>query len=106
MSNPAPTERYQSFIEGYARLCARHQLVLPDDYRPLLVGVFWPSIVLLTERKMNLRGMTIDETKRALAAGGASPDLVERITRELETADYARFAPGTLDKTQLTGALD
>jgi hypothetical protein len=45
------TERYQSFIEGYARLCARHQLVLPDDYRPLLVGVFWPSIVLLTERE-------------------------------------------------------
>jgi hypothetical protein len=45
------TDRYQSFIDGYSKLRAARNLALPDGYRPLLVGVFWPSIGLLTERE-------------------------------------------------------
>lgn len=37
------TERYKSFIDGYQRQRGRHGLAWPDGYRPLLVGIFWPS---------------------------------------------------------------
>ena len=45
------TGRYQSFIEGYSKLRSSHQMQLPDNYRPILIGIHWPSIVLLTERE-------------------------------------------------------
>lgn len=39
----AATTRYESFITGFQQLRTAHSLVLPDHYKPLLVGVFWPS---------------------------------------------------------------
>jgi hypothetical protein len=39
----AATERYEDFIKGFQQLRATRQLQLPDRYRPLLVGIFWPS---------------------------------------------------------------
>lgn len=39
----AATERYESFITGYAAVGLPPQV---DGYRPLLVGVFWPSQAL------------------------------------------------------------
>ena len=39
----AATKRYESFITGVQSLRTKHNLRLPDPYRPLLVGIFWPS---------------------------------------------------------------
>jgi hypothetical protein len=36
-------ERYRSFIAGYIAQRARYALAVPVDYRPLLIGVLWPS---------------------------------------------------------------
>jgi oxygen tolerance protein BatD len=61
---------------------------------------------VLERSSLNLRGMTIEETKRSLLSRHASSDLVERIAKEMETADYARFAPGAIGVAQMSGALE
>lgn len=38
--------RYDSFIRGYSGQRAALGLAVPDGYRPLLVGIFWPSQAL------------------------------------------------------------
>jgi hypothetical protein len=40
------TRRYQDFYEGYTRQRRERGDPLPSPYRPLLVGVFWPSTAL------------------------------------------------------------
>lgn len=40
------TNRYRAFYEGYCRQRRERGDLLPDRYRPLLVGVFWPSTAL------------------------------------------------------------
>ncbi|MEO8409426.1 MAG: hypothetical protein ABI478_02560, partial [Propionivibrio sp.] len=42
----AATERYESFIAGFQKLRHDHGLDMPVGYRPLLVGIFWPSQAL------------------------------------------------------------
>jgi hypothetical protein len=42
----AATKRYESFITGFGELRREHRLPVPDPYRPLLVGIFWPSQAL------------------------------------------------------------
>src|SRR6266511_4159601 len=42
----AATERYEHFINGFIALRGGRSLPIPDDYRPLLVGLFWPSQAL------------------------------------------------------------
>lgn len=37
------TARYESFIKGFQGLRKQHGLPMPADYKPLLVGIFWPS---------------------------------------------------------------
>lgn len=46
-----------------------------------------------------LRGLTAEGVRSALLARGASPELAEQLGEELEAADYARFAPGTVANT-------
>jgi hypothetical protein len=40
------TTRYEHFINGFIDLRRRHSLPVPSDYKPLLVGIFWPSQAL------------------------------------------------------------
>jgi hypothetical protein len=40
------TKRYEHFISGFQNLRADYHLPASSDYRPLLVGVFWPSQAL------------------------------------------------------------
>lgn len=42
----AATERYEHFIRGYQAQRTQLGLQVPSGYRPLLVGVFWPSQAL------------------------------------------------------------
>lgn len=41
------TERYEDFIRGYMGMRQKHSLPMPPGYRPLLVGIFWPSTALV-----------------------------------------------------------
>lgn len=40
------TRRYEHFINGFVALRKTRALPVPPDYRPLLVGIFWPSQAL------------------------------------------------------------
>lgn len=40
------TGRYESFINGFQHLRSELGLPMPADYKPLLVGIFWPSQAL------------------------------------------------------------
>lgn len=41
------TKRYEEFIEGFMNLRRKLNLPMPANYRPLLVGIFWPSTALV-----------------------------------------------------------
>ncbi|MEM9598127.1 MAG: hypothetical protein AAGD06_27945 [Acidobacteriota bacterium] len=44
---PTATGRYRDFFQSFAALRRDHGLSLGRDYRPLLVGVVWPSTILV-----------------------------------------------------------
>ncbi len=41
------TKRYEEFIGGYMAMRKQFNLPMPANYRPLLVGIFWPSTALV-----------------------------------------------------------
>lgn len=61
------TKRYEEFISGYMNMRRQHNLPMPANYRPLLVGIFWPSTALVFGQ---------DETGPQIAA--ADPALVDQ----------------------------
>jgi hypothetical protein len=44
----AATSLYRRFIDGYMALHSGLKSKPPEGYRPLLIGIFWPSIILST----------------------------------------------------------
>lgn len=53
-----------------------------------------------------LQGLTTEQVADALSLAGAAPELVDEVKKELETADYARFAPGALAGTDVAALLE
>jgi hypothetical protein len=45
------TDRYNSFAEGFLGMREKFGLKTAPDYRPLLIGIYWPSTVLVTEKE-------------------------------------------------------
>jgi hypothetical protein len=43
----AASERYEHFLKGYTEMRHTRGLTYPRPFRPLLVGVFWPSVILV-----------------------------------------------------------
>lgn len=41
------TKRYEDFLNGYMTMRRDHNLPMPPNYSPLLVGIFWPSTALV-----------------------------------------------------------
>jgi pimeloyl-ACP methyl ester carboxylesterase len=68
------SERYQSFIDGFARLRQQLKLTVTVPYKPLLVGVFWPSIALVMPW----------ERAPKFAGGPPTPSDAEQWRRELQ----------------------
>lgn len=54
----------------------------------------------------SLRGLTVEETRGVLARHGAPLDLVDRVAKEMEAADYARFAPGVTGAVEASALLE
>lgn len=71
------TGRYEHFLSGYMKMRQAHALPVPADYRPLLVGIFWPSTALV---------FTETEKGPAIAAGdpGAFDQAVSEQLDELK----------------------
>ena len=65
------TGRYEHFMNGYMKMRSDHALPMPASYRPLLVGVFWPSTALV---------FTEEEKGPQIAAG--NPEAVDEAVAE------------------------
>lgn len=78
------TKRYEEFINGYMAMRRQHNLPLPANYRPLLVGIFWPSTA-----------MVFGEGEQGPQIAGADPAAVDaRIAEERrEIAELAAELP-------------
>jgi pimeloyl-ACP methyl ester carboxylesterase len=65
------TGRYEHFLKGYMDMRTAHDLPMPAGYKPMLVGVFWPSTALVFGE---------DEKGPAIAAG--DPDAMDQAVAE------------------------
>jgi hypothetical protein len=65
----AATGRYENFIEGFIRMRQSAGLPMPAGYRPLLVGVFWPSTGLVkdSERGPRIAAASPEQMDEAVA---------------------------------------
>ncbi|NVO58050.1 hypothetical protein HW561_19830 [Rhodobacteraceae bacterium B1Z28] len=73
---PTAKARYESFFRGLSDMQAAHPVSLPDGFNPLIIGIFWPSTILLWP----------DERTPDIAASGAapSPEEVEEVMELLD----------------------
>jgi len=49
------TQRYESFVEGFLSMRDKFNLKTPPGYQPLLIGVYWPSTAMVTEKEIGPR---------------------------------------------------
>lgn len=83
------TGRYADFLQQYAALRAQRWEPPTRPYRPVLVGVFWPSEALVAEDR---RAPDIAAGTGAAAPDPAAPDpAAAAIADRLPAADRARF---------------
>jgi hypothetical protein len=82
--------RYEDFIQGYADLRVKRDLSYPRDYKPLLVGIFWPSTALVLS----------SEEAPAMAAHAAS-SAAEDLSEEVPESQRARFGQLLRDSDKL-----
>ena len=84
-------ERYESFIAGFAATRAQYPLG-GQDFRPLLVGVFWPSAVLVqpTERAPDIAGAGFKDEANDATVAEERREITE-IARALPSDRRARF---------------
>ena len=75
----AASGRYEDFISKFIAMRAQYALPRPEGYRPLLVGIFWPSTALV---------LPWERAPRFAATDGAAPSAadadVAAAQRELE----------------------
>ena len=98
--------RYEDFIDGFAGMRRARALPRPAEYKPLLVGIFWPSTALVfTEKEKGPQiaagqpqavdqavaeeRLELEELAEALDARQAA-DLYELTQKTRLTADEAR----------------
>jgi pimeloyl-ACP methyl ester carboxylesterase len=88
---PSAIRRYEDFIAGFARSRAEHPL-RGQDFRPLLVGVFWPSAILVgqTDRAPAIAGSG-EQTQADDAIVADERREVAEVARALSPVDRANF---------------
>ena len=85
------TQRYESFIEGFMKMRQEQGIPLPDGYKPLLVGIFWPSAVLVSDDEQAPTIAAGDPNAAMDAAVAADGAAVADIARNLRAEDRERF---------------
>lgn len=90
----AATSRYDAFVNGFARMRARHPL--DREFRPVLVGITWPSTALVMPWEQGPR--ILGDEDDAVAAERAEIAEVAEIVPEEERARFYELAqrPGDL----------
>lgn len=85
--------RYRAFIERFQGLRQRFALSLPQPYRPLLVGVTWPStaLVLPWEQGPQMAAAADDPSLARDGAMVAEQQALADLAEELPAGDVTRF---------------
>lgn len=87
----AATNRYEHFINGLSKLRADRALAVPVNYRPLLVGVFWPSQALTWfDSEVGPDMASLDPAEQDMVASD-SRELLQGIAAELPPDKRLRF---------------
>jgi len=84
------TARYEHFITGFQQQRQALGLALPAGFRPLLVGVFWPSQALSWFEGEKGPGFASSALEEDASTGAAHDELAE-IASTLRPHDRARF---------------
>ena len=96
-------ERYEDFIEGYMKMRRDRSLSVPDGFKPLLVGIFWPSTALVFTEKE--KGPQIAAGERAAVDEAIAEERreVEELAESLEPSQAADLYE-LAQKTKLTAS--
>jgi hypothetical protein len=100
------TRRYEKFIDGFSALLSAPGVVRPLNFRPVLIGVFWPSTALVLPWERAPRIAAIGSPQAAALHDEASEDLfsnVEELARDLDHDACTRLYE-LADSTELTPA--
>jgi hypothetical protein len=88
---PSAIKRYEDFISGFAETRAQHPLAA-QEFRPVLVGVFWPSAILVQpeERALVIAGTGLEEQADDAIVAEERREITE-VARALPSHQRARF---------------
>ena len=87
-------ERYEDFIRGFAAMSERQAVATGPDYRPLVIGVFWPGISLVLPWERAPQFAAAGAPPSATDADRFADDIarsVDEIAAVLPDADVPRF---------------
>ncbi len=87
----AATRRYDDFIQGYRDLRQEQGLPLPPGYKPLLIGIFWPSAALVFGRDERGPGFAAATPSDIDAAVAMERQEVAELAAELEPGQAEVF---------------
>ena len=87
----AATQRYREFIEGYQAQRKVLRLPLPTNYKPLLVGIFWPSQAMAWFEDEHGPQMASHDPVAQARRDKVAEALVADIAADLPGAQRARF---------------
>ncbi|MEZ5875568.1 MAG: hypothetical protein R3D30_12355 [Hyphomicrobiales bacterium] len=87
----AATKHYEHFLRGYMKMRASHDLPMPDSYKPLLVGIFWPSTALAFGESERGPSMAAANPETMDAVVGDRLDEIAAIAEEMAEDDAARL---------------
>ena len=85
------TGRYEQFLKGYMEMRASHDLAMPAGYKPLLVGIFWPSTALVFGESEKGPGIAAGDPDAVDEAVAAALDEVAALAEDLGADDAARL---------------
>ncbi len=88
---PSATDKYERFIAEYQSLRRDHGLTLSRDDRPLLIGIFWPSTILIdSDERAPEMAASDPQAARATAADDYLTQVGE-LASLLPAGDVQRF---------------
>jgi hypothetical protein len=100
------TDRYRHFMGGFTKMREDHRLDVRPDYKPLLIGIIWPSTALVMPWEAQPKFAGGAPVAAAADAGSAEERLmIDELAAELRGGDVDRFyalmdEPDGLDERQ------
>lgn len=96
------TGRYEDFMKGYMKMRRDNNLPMPENYKPLLIGIFWPSTALVfTENEIGPDIAATDTTVMDEMIG-EKQSVIRELADEIKNDDDASDFYELIQKDALT----